>query len=132
MIRGTNAQFKFEIPYDFSELTYVNIMFWQDGNDGPDVNRPLPIRKIKDDCKWYAIDKQVVVDLSPEETARFVDDRKAKVQLSATTGTGIRFASKERIITVYPMYLDDPVFGDITPPTEIKELIIADGGNIIG
>lgn len=129
MIRGTTAQFKFEIPYDWNTVANANVVFWQDGNDGPDETRPLPIRKIKGDCVWIASDKMVTVTLQPEETARFSDDRKAKVQLSATTFSGIRFASEQQDIVVYPIYLDD-VWEDVVPPSEDDGYAILDAGEI--
>lgn len=130
MIRGTNAQFRFEIPYDFDDVEYIDILFWQDGNSGPSKNRPLPIVKIKSDCTWLESDKVIMVKLNPEETARFMDDRKARVQLSATTYSGIRFANKQHLITVEPLH-DDLEIGDIMPPPQIPEGYILDAG-IVG
>lgn len=129
MIRGTTAQFKFQIPYDFNDLALVNVVFWQCNNNGPDENRPLPIVKIKEDCSWSAENKEITVVLQPEETARFLDDRKARVQLSATTESGIRFASSQQEITVYPIY-NDSLFGDIILPSESNGVIVLDGGVI--
>lgn len=129
MIRGTTAQFKFQIPYDFNDLALVNVVFWQCNNNGPDESRPLPIIKIKEDCNWSAETKEITVVLQPEETARFLDDRKARVQLSATTESGIRFASSQQEITVYPIY-NDSLFGDIILPSESNGVIVLDGGVI--
>lgn len=129
MIRGTTAQFKFQIPYDFYDLALVNVVFWQCNNNGPDESRPLPIVKIKEDCSWSAENKEITVVLQPEETARFLDDRKARVQLSATTESGIRFASSQQEITVYPIY-NDSLFGDIILPSESNGVIVLDGGVI--
>lgn len=129
MIRGTTAQFKFQIPYDFYDLALVNVVFWQCNNNGPDESRPLPIVKIKEDCSWSAENKEITVVLQPEETARFLDDRKARVQFSATTESGIRFASSQQEITVYPIY-NDSLFGDIILPSESNGVIVLDGGVI--
>jgi hypothetical protein len=41
---------------------------------------------------------------------------KARVQLSAKTLEGTRFASKQELITVYPIY-DDSILGDDIDPT---------------
>lgn len=127
MIRGTNAQFRFEIPYDFDDVEYINIHFWQDGNSGPSENRPLPIIKTKSDCTWLESDKQIVVRLAPEETARFMDDRKAITQYSGTTFSGVRFANKQYLITVYPLH-DNADIGDIIPPPNMPEGFILDAG----
>ena len=35
MIRGSNAEFRFKLPYDFSDLDVVKITFWQDMYAGP-------------------------------------------------------------------------------------------------
>lgn len=39
MIRGTTAQFKFELPKRFSELCYIEIKFGQDGNDNASLTK---------------------------------------------------------------------------------------------
>ena len=132
MIRGTTAQFRFETPYDFSQLDRLTIIFWQDGNTGPATNRPLPITKYKTDCRWSSTDNQIIVSLEPEETARFFDDRKAKVQMFATTTSNIRFGSDQQDITVYPAYSDD-VWEDVTPPSEEGDgYLLLDAGQITG
>ncbi len=130
MIRGTTAQFKFEIPYDWVDIKTANVIFWQDGNEGPTATRALPIIKTKtnNDLSWDAINKQVSVTFAPEETARFEDDRKAKIQLTATTNSDIRFASEQQLVTVYPIYGDDSFTDDdVILPSE-DGLILLDGG----
>lgn len=129
MIRGTTQTFKFQIPYDFNQISHLNVTFWQKGYNGPADNRKLPIIKIKSDCRWSTEDKEISVTLQPEETARFLDDRKAYAQLSATLESNLRFASRVQEITVYPIYNDSP-FGDIIMPSEDNGLTILDGGEI--
>ena len=29
MIRGTTAQFKFNLPYQLKDITYAEVIFWQ-------------------------------------------------------------------------------------------------------
>jgi hypothetical protein len=132
MVRGTNAEFRWKLPYDFSELTLVEITFWQDNNSGPSSSRPLPIIKVRSQCHRGDKPNELSVTLNQEETLRFTEKRKAKVQLRAKTTTGVPFASKVQLITVYPIYndsvLDDTILP--TPPSE-DELILLDGQNII-
>jgi len=131
MIRGTNAEFRFKLPYDYDEIAAVQIVFWQDNNDGPSKDRPLPIYKAKSQCLKGDTPNILCVILHQEETLRFTEKRKAKVQLRATTTTGTPIACKERLITVYPVY-DDSVLDDVIPTTPSYDgLIILDGQNII-
>jgi len=131
MIRGANAEFRFKMPYDFSELAIVKITFWQDNNNGPSNDRPLPILKVKEQCRQGSQSNELSITLSQEETLRFTEKRKAKVQLRAVTATGTPFASREQLITVYPVY-DDSILDDVILPTPTYDgLIILDGQNII-
>lgn len=132
MIRGTTAQFRFEIPYDFDTLESASVTFWQEGNGGPALDRPLPITKTKEngDLIYLTNNKRIVIaSLTREETLRFITERKAKTQLVAQTRSGIDFASKEKYITVYPI-VDDSVDDEpILPPDD--DLVVLDGGLII-
>lgn len=131
MIRGTNAEFRFKLPYDYDELVAVQIVFWQDNNKGPSNQRPLPIYKEKSQCLKGDAPNVLCVTLNQEETLRFTEKRKAKAQLRATTTTGIPIASKEQLITVYPVY-DDSVLDDVIPTTPTYDgLIVLDGQKII-
>ena len=130
MIRGTTAQFKFNLPYKFSEVDKVKIMFWQPNNDGVDDTRPLPIVKTKDNCSQGQNEYELTVTLNMEETLRFSDEYKAYTQLSATSIEGARFASKQQPIPVYPIY-DDSILGDIITPTPDSDGFIVLDGQII-
>ena len=131
MIRGTTQDFKFKMPYDYDDVPLITIVFWQKNNNGPEESRPLPITKYHDDCMVSENNnKEITVTLLPEETARFLDDRKAYVQLTGTTASGIRFGnSPPREITVYPIH-NDSVLGDIVPSSESNGFMVLDGGNI--
>lgn len=131
MIQGTTQDFKFKMPYDYQDVPLITVVFWQNGNNGPEESRPLPIIKYHDDCKPSKNNnKEITITLLPEETARFLDDRKAYVQLTGTTNSGIRFGnSPPKEITVYPI-CNDSVLGDIVPSSESNGLIILDGGEI--
>lgn len=130
MIRGTNHDFQIKMPYDYDDVPYITVVFWQKDNNGSEKFGPLPIKKFHDDCIVSAANnKEITVTLNPDETARFLDDRKAYMQFSATTSSGIRFGCTQREITVYPMY-NDSILGDITPSSENNGLIILDGGDI--
>lgn len=120
MVRGTTAQFKFSLPYNYEELKIAQVAFWQPGNSGT-IDAPLPIKKIltEDDIKECCNPdrpKELPITLSQSETLRFSDKMKARVQLSAKTLEGTRFASKQELITVYPLY-DDSILGDDVDPT---------------
>ena len=128
MIRGTTAQFKFKMPYTKDELMWLTIKFWQPNNQS-DL---LPITKIKDDCVTTDNPKEILVSLTAEETSRFLDKYKAKMQLRAqNTLTGTVFGTKPRLVTVYPM-LDNLIEEDPMIPIDTGDRwIIIDGGNII-
>lgn len=133
MIRGTNAEFRFNLPYNVSELEIVKITFWQDGYSGPTSDRPLPITKVLSQCRLGDDARQLSVTLNQEETLRFTDKRKAKVQLRATTYTGIPIANKEQLITVYPVRDDSILDSDheILPAPTIDGWIYLDGEAIV-
>ena len=129
MIRGTNAQFKFNMPYKFSELLVAEITFWQDGHNG-EVGRPLPIIKVLGQCSEGKDPYELVTTLNAEETLRFTDELKGKVQLRAKTLEAHSFASKETRFTVYPIY-DDSVIEDYIEPTpEYNGYVILDAGEV--
>jgi hypothetical protein len=115
MIRGTSAKFKFTLPCDFSELESAKIVFWQKDNSGPDESRPLPIIKILDQCEQSINTNELYISLNQEETLRFTDDEKAYVQLVVETTYGKHIASREEMITVYPIYDDEILDDDILP-----------------
>ena len=127
MIRGTNAQFKFKLPYNYSELETVRITFWQDENSGPAANRPLPIVKILEQCSQTDNPNELSVTLNQEETLRFSEKRKGWVQLRAQTIDGIPIASKEKQFTVYPVYDDSILDEEILPTPDYDGWIFLDG-----
>ena len=126
MIRGTTAQFKFKLPYSMSELEWITIKFWQPSN--PTLS---PITKNKSHCN-EPVSREICVSLSANDTAKFSDKYKARVQLRAQPVAGAVFGSKEQVITVYPM-LDEIIEEDTTtePSTPVdKDWIILDGNSI--
>ena len=130
MIRGTNAQSKFQLPYNFSELKVVKVMFWQTENNGPTPSRPLPIIKTLEHCSVTNKPNEISVTLSQEETLRFSEEYKAYVQFRATTFEGVPIASKQRQITVYPIYDDSILDDDILPTPSTDGWVYLDGQNI--
>lgn len=129
MIRGADAQFKFNIPCTCDELDYVTISFWQKENNGPSKDRPLPIIKVLPQC-FKDSDNRLSVVLDREETLRFSDKRKANVQLRATMKNGVTFASKPQIITVYPIH-DESLLDDLVIPSPKHDYVFLDGQNIL-
>lgn len=131
MIRGTNAEFRFTLPYLFEDLDIVRITFWQDGNDGPSISRPLPITKVLEQCRQGSNPNELSVTLNAEETLRFTDKRKAKVQLRAGSVLGVSIASPIQLITVYPVYDDSLLDTDILPPPDENGWVYLDGSTIV-
>ena len=133
MIRGTTAQFKFRLPYNLSDISIIKITFWQEGYGGPDSTRPLPIVKILDQCTRSDLPNEIIATLNKEETLRFVDDRKAYVQVQGKTIDKVAFASKQVLVSVYPVYDDSILDEEIvpTPGPDINGIIYLDGGIIV-
>lgn len=115
MIRGTTAQFQFNLPYQCCDLSLIKVTFWQSNNNGPSDDRPLPIVKFIRDLSGDS--KVITVKLSEDETLRFLDKYKAYVQLRGKTIEGSVFASKPQMITVYPLY-DNAILVDDTTTEE--------------
>lgn len=130
MIRGTSAQFKFKLPYNATELYVVKIVFWQEHNNGPSNDRPLPIVKVLSQCDFTNDPMELSVTLNQEETLRFSDKRKAYVQLWGRTIDGVPVSTKERPISVYPIYDDTIVGDDVIPTPSEDEWVILDGFSI--
>ena len=132
MIRGTNQEFRFNLSCNFADLKTVKVTFWQENYYGPETWRPLPIIKIKPQCLPVEDEaKQCSVVLNQEETLRFTDKRKAKVQLRGITEDGRPIATLEHLIKVYPVKDDSILDGDIVPTPTYEDLIILDGQNIL-
>ena len=127
MIRGTTAQFKFKLPYTKEELEWVTIKFWQPGNN----TYLLPITKRLEHCETTDDHKELCLSLTPEETSRFSDKYKAKVQLRAMcTASNAIFGCKPKIVSVYPMR-DDIIEENPTLPAENEEgWVVLDGETI--
>lgn len=131
MIRGTTAQFRFKLPCNVSDVEIARIKFWQNGNSGPSKSRPLPIIKVLPQCSEYKVN-ELLVSLNPEETLRFSEKRRAYVQLRARTLEGTTFGCKPYMLTVYPLYDDSILDGDIvpTPGPGDDEVILLDASFI--
>ena len=128
MVRGTTAQFKFKLPYDFSELKIVKIMFWQPGNYGPSETRPLPIVKVLGQCFGNEENpREISVILTEEETLRFSEKTKAYVQLRARNRGDNAFATKQEEITVYPVYEDTTLDESLIPTPGFDGIVVLDG-----
>lgn len=127
MIRGTNTQFKFKLPYAKEELAWATMKFWQPNNTHP----YLPITKKLEHCETSADSMELCVSLTADETVRFSEKYKAKVQLRAQhAASGTIFGSRPQLFTVYPMS-DEIIEEDPTLPAENEEgWIILDGDTI--
>lgn len=130
MIRGTTAQFKFKLPYAKRELLSATIKFWQPNN----TNNLLPIIRTLDadklnDCFVSDDSKELCISLTSEETSRFSDKYKAKVQLIAQHIDGTNFGSRPQVVTVYPM--PDDIIGPTMPGANEEGWIVLDGETVV-
>lgn len=128
MIRGTTAAYKFKLPYAVEELEWATIKFWQPNNP----SKLLPITKTKSNCGTSDNPNELCVSLTAEETTRFSDQYKAKVQLRAKhSSSGSVFGCRTQTIAVYPM-LDDIIEEDpLLPDANEEGWIILDGETIV-
>ena len=132
MIRGTTAQFKFKLPYKKGELAWATIKFWQPGNSG--IGASLPITKRLDQCAGSDDAEELCVSLTPDETMRFSDKSKARVQLRALrksdADNGTVFASHVQLVTVYP--INDVLLEDdhVSEVDTMGDWVILDGKTI--
>lgn len=132
MIRGTTAQFKFKLPYSYNELEWIVITFWQPNN--PSLS---PIIKNKQECSPVGMTNEICTSLSCEDTAKFSDKYKAKVQLRAQPIEILQqapFGSRQHLITVYPML--DEIIDKETPiepavPPATYDWVVFDGEPIV-
>ena len=130
MIRGTTNVFKFKLPCSCSDVKSVKIIFLQDGNKGPSADRPLPITKVLGQCSLVEEKKEIVVILNQEESLRFSDTKRGKVQIRIYTHAGTCFGSKSTLFPVYPLD-DDSILGDEVLPTPGYDgFVILDGESI--
>ena len=129
MIRGTTAQFKFKLPCTKEELAWATIKFWQ-----PNYTNPyLPITKNLSNCDSPDNSTDLYVSLTAEETMRFSDKYKAKVQLRAQHAeNGTIFGSRTQLVSVYPMNDDILEDNPMLPPENEEGWIILDGETIMG
>lgn len=130
MIRGGNCEFRFNLPYNFSDLVTAQIYFWQDGYNGPSNDRPLPILKILEQCRQGSKPTELSVTLHQEETLRFTDKRKARAQLRAVTNAGIPIISKTQLFAVYPSYDDAILDEEVWPTPDYNGWVILDGERV--
>jgi hypothetical protein len=131
MIRGGNIEYRWNLPYNFSDLAVVKINFWQEGYNGPSAERPLPILKVLEQCRQGSKPTELSVILHQEETLRFTDKRKAKVQLRAVTTSGIPIITHEQLITVYPAYDDSILDEEIWPTPDYNGWVLLDGESVV-
>ena len=137
MIRGTTASFKFKLPYELQYVSWVNVVFWQDGYEGT-LGNSLRINKEFTNEQHFKnmTSKELVVTLSGADTKAFTDKLKARVQMKGLSleheenGQIIpstSFGSRTELFTVYPM--DDSIMDGSMPEDATVEngYIILDG-----
>lgn len=141
MIRGTTEQFKFQMPYEFGKLCWIEVTFWQPGHSGTEI-APLPFKKVYDKRDGSTRDdgfapegneltsKTVIISLTDEETRRFTDKCKGYVQVMALCDKeDIKFGSKPTTFIVYPAALED-TFDDIGQSAILPKVQILDAGEL--
>jgi hypothetical protein len=131
MTRGGSTEFRFKLPHNFSDLAVVKITFWQEGYYGLSESRPLPIVKTREQCRVGSSLNELSVTLNQEETLRFTDRKKGKVQLYAKTIAGQPIMDKERLFTVYPVYDDSIIDDNMVPTPSPEEWLYFDGQDIM-
>lgn len=124
MIRGTTTQFKFKLPYAQEDIEWVTIKFWQKNP----INEFTPITKRTADCEISADTNELRVVLTSEETFKFSDKHKAHIQLMGLHKNGTVFASRQHLVSVYPLYGDFD--SEITVAPNEEGFIILDGNEI--
>ena len=124
MIRGTTARFKFQLSYAKEDIEWVTIKFWQENP----INEFNPITKRMDDCEIDSDTKELYVVLTSEETFRFSDKHKARMQLMGMHKNGTVFADRQRLESVYPLYGDFDE--EITVAPYEDGFVVLDGNEI--
>lgn len=103
MIRGIGQQFRFSLPYgsqyNFNRLSDISIVFWQDDMLEDDI-----VVKHLYDCTVSEYGTILYVTLNEVDSLKFTSDRKAYVQMKASTIDGDTFGTKKRPFTVYPIH----------------------------
>ena len=132
MIRGTTAQFKFNLPYVFKDLIYAEIIFWQKGDSFSDAHSVI-ITKDINSCSGDRNKKEVYVSLTQSDTLKFSDKKHGYVQFRGKVIDGNVFASKQESFIVYPVVSDD-ILGEVNPPTDHDNdgWVIVNGGSVGG
>ena len=92
----------------------------------------MPITKKLEHCDSPEGSNDLYVSLTADETKRFSEKYKAKVQLRAQRAEdGTIFGNRPKLVTVYPMS-DDILDEDPTMPAENEEgWIVLDGDSIV-
>ena len=139
MVRGTTAPFKFNVPYEWSEICAIEATFTQKKDDGSQ----LSIVK-QYDTRWgeninpggFTLDDKnpniIYVVLDSAETLMFSDKRKAQVQIKVYCSQKGTVANKPVRFTVYPIN-NDSILEDIgTPKPGDSSVRILDAGKISG
>ena len=112
MIRGTSHIFRFDCSDIVDDITTVRsfeVIFEQSNNNDLPIIKKFDVYSegtiIGDSgCNFSYESKEVTVELTPEETILFVEDRKLKVQLKGfTANPDTTFADYIQYVTVYPM-----------------------------
>lgn len=126
MIRGTTTPFKFKLPCKMSDLMWATITFWQSNNTNP----LLPIVKTLEDSDSPTYVSELCITLSAEETLRFSDRLKGRVQFRAQhAGTGEVFGIKPELFNVYPM-VDEALDMPTMPVPNEDGWILLDGQDV--
>lgn len=115
------------MPYPKEELAWATIKFWQEGNQ----SLYLPITKKLEHCDAPEGSTELCVSLTADETKRFSEKYKGKVQIRAQhSADGTIFGNRPTLFTVYPMN-DGILDEDPTMPAENADSwVIFDGGTV--
>lgn len=113
MIRGTSHIFRFDCSDIIDDITTARsfeVIFEQSNNNNSPIIKKFDVffadNAVVGDsgCGIDEITKEIIVELTPEETILFMEDRKLKVQLKGVTAdNSYTFADYIQYVTVYPM-----------------------------
>lgn len=145
MIRGTSHTFRFDcsdIIDNISDIKTIYVIFDQTNNKETPIIKTFevslndgdpPVAIISGDsgCSIVLETKEVVIDLTPEETIKFTEDKQLMVQLKGEKYDSTVFANYIQYFTVYPMLEPIAANEDISG-CQCKELPVASTSTLGG
>ena len=117
MVRGTTAQFKFNLPYQLKDIEGAEITFWQKGDSFSDAHSVIMTKDLRY-CSGNPADKVIYVTLTQNDTLSFSEKKHGYVQFRGIAADGSVFASKQESFIVYPLVNGGIIEGGTPPPDD--------------